>query len=122
MAVVEAVLDRRKPSGDLAGRRVLVTAGGTAEPIDPVRFIGNRSSGLMGAEVARAALERGASVTLVVGQTSVPLPPDVLVVSAPTTSAMRTAVLDPPRHGRARDDGRRGRLPSPQAGGEQADP
>ncbi|HXQ96577.1 MAG TPA: bifunctional phosphopantothenoylcysteine decarboxylase/phosphopantothenate--cysteine ligase CoaBC [Candidatus Acidoferrales bacterium] len=93
-AIVGAVLDRRKRSGDLAGRHVLVTAGGTAEPIDPVRFIGNRSSGLMGAEVARAALERGASVTLVVGQTSVPLPPDVLVVSAPTTSAMRTAVLD----------------------------
>jgi phosphopantothenoylcysteine decarboxylase/phosphopantothenate--cysteine ligase len=48
----------------------------------------------MGAEIARAALERGASVTLVVGQTSVPLPPDALVVSAPTTSAMRTAVLN----------------------------
>jgi phosphopantothenoylcysteine decarboxylase/phosphopantothenate--cysteine ligase len=48
----------------------------------------------MGAEVARAALERGASVTLIVGQTSVPLPPDALVISAPTTSAMRTAVLD----------------------------
>ncbi|MGO9205396.1 MAG: bifunctional phosphopantothenoylcysteine decarboxylase/phosphopantothenate--cysteine ligase CoaBC [Candidatus Limnocylindrales bacterium] len=93
-AVVGAVLDRRRPSRDLAGRRILVTAGGTAEPIDPVRFIGNRSSGRMGAEVARAALERGASVTLVVGQTSVPLPPGALVVSAPTTSAMRTAVLD----------------------------
>ncbi len=93
-AVVGAVLDRRRPSRDLAGRRILVTAGGTAEPIDPVRFIGNRSSGRMGAEVAWAALERGASVTLVVGQTSVPLPPDALVVSAPTTSAMRTAVLD----------------------------
>ena len=85
-------VDRRGPSSGLfsitaAGRaaispggRILVTAGGTAEPIDPVRFIGNRSSGGMGAEVAWAALERGASVTLVVGQTSVPLPPDALVV------------------------------------------
>src|SRR5439155_8068297 len=52
---------------DLAGRRVVVTAGGTLEPIDPVRFIGNRSSGKMGVALAEAALHRGAEVTLIAG-------------------------------------------------------
>ncbi len=60
---------------DLAGWHIVVSAGGTAEPIDPVRFIGNRSSGRMGFAIAEAALERGARVTLVKGTTSVP-PPD----------------------------------------------
>ncbi len=81
-------------AGDLAGRRIVVSAGGTAEPIDPVRFIGNRSSGLMGAEIARAALGRGARVTLVAGHTSVPLPEDAQVVRAGTTAEMRRAVLE----------------------------
>ncbi len=78
---------------DLAGCRVVVSAGGTAEPIDPVRFIGNRSTGLMGAEIARAAIRRGADVTVVAGHVSVPLPADARVVSAPTTAEMREAVL-----------------------------
>ncbi len=79
---------------DLAGRHVVVTAGGTAEPIDPVRFIGNRSSGRMGIEIARAAMERGARVTLIVGQVSVPLPVGASIVAASSSAEMQRAVLD----------------------------
>jgi phosphopantothenoylcysteine decarboxylase/phosphopantothenate--cysteine ligase len=79
---------------DLDGVRLLVTAGGTAEAIDPVRFIGNRSTGKMGVAIAEAALARGAAVTLVVGMASVPLPADATVVRAESTEEMRTAVLD----------------------------
>ncbi|HYI22949.1 MAG TPA: bifunctional phosphopantothenoylcysteine decarboxylase/phosphopantothenate--cysteine ligase CoaBC [Candidatus Limnocylindrales bacterium] len=79
---------------DLAGWHVVITAGGTAEPIDPVRFIGNRSTGKMGAAIADAALARGAHVTLIHGQTSVPLPDGAALVSAPTAAEMRTAVLE----------------------------
>ncbi len=78
---------------DLAGYRVLVTAGGTAEPIDAVRFIGNRSTGKMGVAVAEAAIARGAEVTLVAGMTSVPLPQGVTLVRAETADRMRAAVL-----------------------------
>ena len=78
---------------DLAGWHIVVTVGGTAEPIDPVRFIGNRSSGRMGVAVAEAALARGARVTLIHGATSVPLPEPALLVEAPTTAQMRAAVL-----------------------------
>ncbi len=77
---------------DLAGRHVVVTAGGTAEPIDPVRFIGNRSTGTMGVAVAEAARDRGARVTLVAGMVSVPLPDGVEVVRAETAAAMRAAL------------------------------
>jgi phosphopantothenoylcysteine decarboxylase / phosphopantothenate---cysteine ligase len=83
----------RGRSQDLAGWHVVVTAGGTAEPIDPVRFIGNRSSGRMGVAIAEAALERGARVTLIHGQTSVPLPDAAELVSAPTAADMREQVL-----------------------------
>ncbi|HET9456817.1 MAG TPA: bifunctional phosphopantothenoylcysteine decarboxylase/phosphopantothenate--cysteine ligase CoaBC [Candidatus Limnocylindrales bacterium] len=79
---------------DLTGRHVLVTAGGTAEPIDPVRFIGNRSTGKMGVAIAEAALERGARVTLVAGHVSVGLPPAAEIVRVETTAEMRDAVLD----------------------------
>ena len=79
---------------DLVGRRIAVTAGGTAEPIDPVRFIGNRSSGRMGVAVAAAALARGAEVTLIAGSVSVPLPEAATVVRAATSAAMRAAVLE----------------------------
>jgi phosphopantothenoylcysteine decarboxylase/phosphopantothenate--cysteine ligase len=82
-----------RPPQDLADWRVVVTAGGTAEPIDPVRFIGNRSTGRMGVAIAEAALARGARVTLIHGMTSVPLPADADLVEAPTTAAMREAVL-----------------------------
>ncbi len=79
---------------DLEGRHVVVSAGGTAEPIDPVRFITNRSSGRMGVALADAALARGARVTLVAGHVSVPLPqgPAVQVVHAARTSDLGEAV------------------------------
>jgi phosphopantothenoylcysteine decarboxylase/phosphopantothenate--cysteine ligase len=80
-------------SNELEGYRVLVTAGGTQEPIDPVRFISNRSSGLMGITIAREALARGAKVTLVTGQTNVPAPPEADMVSVKTTKDMRDAVF-----------------------------
>jgi len=67
---------------DLEGRRVVVTAGGTVEPIDPVRFIGNRSTGRMGVAIAEAALDRGAAVTLVVAHVSVALPESLRRVSS----------------------------------------
>lgn len=79
---------------DLAGRHIVVTAGGTAEPIDPVRFIGNRSTGRMGVAIAEAALARGARVTLIAGRTEVPLPADARVIAAESTGAMRAALLD----------------------------
>jgi phosphopantothenoylcysteine decarboxylase / phosphopantothenate---cysteine ligase len=78
---------------DLTGRHIVVTAGGTAEPIDPVRYIGNRSTGKMGVAVAQAALDRGARVTLICGQTSVPMPAGVEVVRAESTGQMRAALL-----------------------------
>jgi phosphopantothenoylcysteine decarboxylase / phosphopantothenate---cysteine ligase len=81
-------------SGDYAGRTVLVTAGGTQEPIDPVRFIGNRSSGRMGFAVAAAAARRGAKVTLVRGPTELEPPRGVDVVPVKTAEEMRAAVLD----------------------------
>ena len=79
---------------DLEGRRIVITAGGTAEPIDPVRYIGNRSTGKMGVALAEAALSRGARVTLIVGSVSVALPTDdrLEMVSAETTGAMGDAV------------------------------
>jgi phosphopantothenoylcysteine decarboxylase/phosphopantothenate--cysteine ligase len=80
--------------GDLEGRYLVVTGGGTAEPIDPVRFIGNRSSGRMGAAIASAALARGARVTLIAGTTSVELPAGATLVEAPRTEDMRRAVLE----------------------------
>jgi phosphopantothenoylcysteine decarboxylase/phosphopantothenate--cysteine ligase len=79
-------------SGALAGRRVLVTAGGTREPIDPVRFIGNRSSGKMGYAVADAAARRGADVVLVTTQRR-PAPVGVETVPVETAEEMATAVL-----------------------------
>ena len=80
-------------AADLEGRHLVVTAGGTREPIDPVRFITNRSSGRMGVAVAEAALERAAAVTLIVGQVSVPLPAGASIVRAGSTADLRRAVL-----------------------------
>lgn len=79
---------------DLAGWHIVVTAGGTAEPIDPVRFIGNRSSGRMGFAVAEAARDRGARVTLVRGTTSLEPPEGVVVVEALTAETMHAAVIE----------------------------
>jgi phosphopantothenoylcysteine decarboxylase/phosphopantothenate--cysteine ligase len=78
---------------NLAGRRVVISAGGTREPIDLVRFIGNRSSGRMGVALAAEAKRRGADVTLVYANGSVPPPPGVEVVSAPTTADLRREML-----------------------------
>ena len=79
---------------DLEGRHVVVSAGGTAEAIDPVRFIGNRSTGRMGAAIAEAALDRGARVTIVAGRVEVPLPDGARVIAAESTAAMRDAVIE----------------------------
>jgi phosphopantothenoylcysteine decarboxylase / phosphopantothenate---cysteine ligase len=78
---------------DLSGKTFLVTAGGTQEPIDPVRFIGNRSSGRMGFTIATAAAARGAKVVLVAGPTELPAPPGVDVERVKTAEEMREAVL-----------------------------
>jgi phosphopantothenoylcysteine decarboxylase / phosphopantothenate---cysteine ligase len=78
---------------DMAGLRVLVTAGGTQEPIDPVRFVGNRSSGKMGYAVATEAARRGAAVTLISGPTHLPDPDRVTVIRVRTADEMRAAVL-----------------------------
>jgi phosphopantothenoylcysteine decarboxylase/phosphopantothenate--cysteine ligase len=83
----------RGPSrGDLAGLHVVVTAGGTAEPIDPVRFVGNRSTGKMGIAVAEAALDRGAAVTLILGNTSIEAPARAHVARAETAAEMQAAL------------------------------
>jgi phosphopantothenoylcysteine decarboxylase / phosphopantothenate---cysteine ligase len=81
------------PLGDLAGTTVLVTAGPTYEPIDAVRFVGNRSSGRMGFAVATEAARRGARVVLVSGPTHLPDPPGVTVRRVETAEEMRAAVL-----------------------------
>jgi phosphopantothenoylcysteine decarboxylase/phosphopantothenate--cysteine ligase len=79
--------------GALAGRKVLVTAGPTREPVDPVRFLSNRSSGKMGAAVAAAAWRRGAEVTLIAGPLEIVLPVGVRHVAVETTEEMRDAVV-----------------------------
>ncbi|SDZ32271.1 phosphopantothenoylcysteine decarboxylase / phosphopantothenate--cysteine ligase [Micromonospora pattaloongensis] len=78
---------------DLTGRHVVVTAGGTREPLDPVRFLGNRSSGKQGYAFARAAAARGARVTLVSANVSLPDPAGVELVSVGTTEQLRAATL-----------------------------
>lgn len=78
---------------DFEGRHVVVTAGGTREAIDPVRFIGNRSSGKMGVAIATAALARGAQVTLVAANMDVPAPDGVEVVRVESTADLRQALL-----------------------------
>jgi phosphopantothenoylcysteine decarboxylase / phosphopantothenate---cysteine ligase len=80
-------------SDSLVGRRVLVSAGGTREPLDAVRFLGNRSSGRMGVALAAEAKRRGASVTLLAANLAVPPPPGVEVVETPTAEAMLTEAL-----------------------------
>jgi phosphopantothenoylcysteine decarboxylase/phosphopantothenate--cysteine ligase len=88
---VSAALAARR---DLEGERVLVTAGPTEEPLDPVRFISNRSSGKMGYALARAALERGAEVVLVSGPVELAEPRGAKVVRVNTAAQMREAVLE----------------------------
>ncbi|GAA0931170.1 bifunctional phosphopantothenoylcysteine decarboxylase/phosphopantothenate--cysteine ligase CoaBC [Nonomuraea longicatena] len=78
---------------DLAGRRVVVSAGGTREAIDPVRFIGNRSSGLQGYSLARTAVARGAEVTVIAANVALPDPAGAKVVRVESTAELREAVL-----------------------------
>ncbi|MBA2374247.1 MAG: bifunctional phosphopantothenoylcysteine decarboxylase/phosphopantothenate--cysteine ligase CoaBC [Chloroflexi bacterium] len=107
-AVIAAVADRpvRSPDpaarpplvapprdADLTGRHVVVTAGGTREPIDPVRFIGNRSTGRMGVAAATAALARGARVTLLAANIEVPAPSGADVLAVESTGDLRAALL-----------------------------
>jgi phosphopantothenoylcysteine decarboxylase / phosphopantothenate---cysteine ligase len=92
-AIVEAVLSVLHHRNDLVGETVLVTAGGTREALDPVRFLGNRSSGKMGYAMAEAAQRRGARVILVTAPTALRAPAHCEVVPVVTTEEMRTAVL-----------------------------
>ncbi len=97
--VIASVLDRG-PDGaalDLAGRRVVVSSGGTREYLDPVRFLGNRSSGRQGHALARAALVRGAEVVLVAGSTTEPDPAGVKVVHVTSALDMRAAMHEAAR-------------------------
>ena len=87
---VEAIIERR---GQLAGKRVLVSAGGTREPLDAVRFLGNRSSGRMGVALAEEACLRGAEVTLVAANLTVAAPGKVELVPAPTAEQLEREVL-----------------------------
>jgi phosphopantothenoylcysteine decarboxylase/phosphopantothenate--cysteine ligase len=91
LAHVGRLLDR---GGELAGRRVVVTAGPTREPLDPVRYLTNHSSGRMGVALAAAAWRRGAEVVLIAGPLQVPVPPGPRVVPVETTQQMHEAVAD----------------------------
>ncbi|SNS18440.1 Phosphopantothenate-cysteine ligase /Phosphopantothenoylcysteine decarboxylase [Actinomadura meyerae] len=91
--VARHVLARGTGGRDLAGRHVVVSAGGTREPIDPVRFIGNRSSGLQGYALARTAAARGARVTLVSANVALPDPAGAEVVAVGSAEEMHKAVL-----------------------------
>jgi phosphopantothenoylcysteine decarboxylase/phosphopantothenate--cysteine ligase len=90
--IVAAALAVVAQSGDLAGRRILVTAGGTREPLDPVRFIGNRSSGKQGIAIALAAAARGATVTLIGANLEVEVPDTISVTSVGTSAELAEAV------------------------------
>jgi len=94
--ILDAIDDllRRRPAADLAGRRVVVSAGGTREPLDPVRFIGNNSSGRQGVELARTAVSRGAAVTLVAASLDVDPPAGVLLVRVGTAAELHAAMVE----------------------------
>ncbi|MGA8847495.1 MAG: bifunctional phosphopantothenoylcysteine decarboxylase/phosphopantothenate--cysteine ligase CoaBC [Nocardioides sp.] len=87
------VLARGAGALDLAGRRVVVSAGGTREYLDPVRFLGNRSSGLQGYALARAAVARGAEVTLIAANVVLPTPAGVTLVAVETTAELHREVV-----------------------------
>lgn len=92
-AIVDAALEVLSHARELDGRDVLVTAGGTQEPIDPVRYISNRSSGLMGYLIAEESARRGAKVTLVTGPTTLKTPGVQEIVKVKTAQEMRDAVM-----------------------------
>ncbi|HET9839592.1 MAG TPA: bifunctional phosphopantothenoylcysteine decarboxylase/phosphopantothenate--cysteine ligase CoaBC [Candidatus Angelobacter sp.] len=91
-SIVAAVLKALHAEQDLAGETVMITAGGTREPIDPVRYLGNRSSGKMGYALAEAALRRGAKVILISGPTALKPPSAAETVQVQTAAEMRDAV------------------------------
>ncbi|MBM7050508.1 bifunctional phosphopantothenoylcysteine decarboxylase/phosphopantothenate--cysteine ligase CoaBC [Rothia sp. ZJ1223] len=91
--VLDAAAPAQPQAGDLAGRRVLVTAGGTREPLDPVRFLGNRSSGKQGVAIAQAAVAAGAHVTLIAAHMEVEPPADVRVIKVSTADELHREVL-----------------------------
>jgi len=97
MAEPEEIFARCEPllarGTELAGKRVLVSAGGTREPLDAVRFVGNRSSGRMGVALAAEAARRGAQVTLLASNLAVPAPPGVELVDAPTAADVEREAL-----------------------------
>ena len=90
--IIKAVAEVLAAKKDLAGKRIVVTAGGTQEPIDPVRHIGNRSSGRMGYALAEAARDRGAEVTLITAPASLPAPAGIEVIKVKTAAQMKEAV------------------------------
>ena len=92
-AMLEALERLLTPRRDLAGERILVTSGPTREPIDPVRYLSNRSSGKMGHAIATAALRRGAEVVLIAGPTALEPPPGATYVPVQTAEEMREAAL-----------------------------
>jgi phosphopantothenoylcysteine decarboxylase/phosphopantothenate--cysteine ligase len=92
--ILRAIEDTLAAAGDLSGKRIVVTAGPTWEPIDPVRFVGNRSTGKMGFAVAAEAFARGAAVTLVVGPGTLEPPIGPAVTRVTTADEMRRAVLE----------------------------
>ncbi len=87
---IKKILGRK---GDLAGKRLVVTAGGTQEPIDPVRIISNRSSGKMGYSIAEAARDRGADVVLITTPTALAKPVGVTIIPVETAAQMKEAVI-----------------------------
>jgi phosphopantothenoylcysteine decarboxylase / phosphopantothenate---cysteine ligase len=97
LASPESIVDTARlllgRNGPLTGKKVVVSAGGTREPLDPVRYIGNRSSGTMGYAVARAAAEAGAGVTLVSGPVALAPPVGVERISVETASEMQSAIV-----------------------------
>ncbi|HZE67217.1 MAG TPA: bifunctional phosphopantothenoylcysteine decarboxylase/phosphopantothenate--cysteine ligase CoaBC [Sporichthyaceae bacterium] len=93
-AVAQRLLSRGNLPADLTGRRVLVSAGGTREPVDPVRFLGNRSTGLQGWALATTAAARGAEVVLVAANVELPDPAGAKVIRVETALELRAAVLE----------------------------
>ena len=94
LAAIENALLGQRPQYDLVGQKVVVSAGPTREPLDPVRFLSNRSTGRQGYAIAAEAQRRGADVTLISGPVELKPPPGVTVVSVQTNAEMKAAVLE----------------------------
>jgi len=94
VAAALAALRPAAPSRDLSGRRIVITAGGTREPLDPVRFLGNRSSGKQGVRIAEAATARGASVVLIAANLEIPVPAGIETRLVGTALELQAAVTE----------------------------